>query len=115
MSCCPKVAWGELKNPNYQEKGKVEKVILYKCNLQRLEYGLVIIVNYFFHFQVGDLNIYYVGQGPKCIIWNYDIFGFSGGRSRQTCDLFADAGMKSYILQIFFKFDYIFFCIYVLI
>ena len=50
MSCCPKVAWGELKNPNYQEKGKVEKVILYKCNLQRLEYGLVIIVNYFFHF-----------------------------------------------------------------
>ena len=38
MSCCPKVSWGELKNPNYQEKGKVEKVILYKCNLQRLEY-----------------------------------------------------------------------------
>ena len=42
MSCCPKVAWGELKNPNYQEKGKVEKVILYKCNLQRLEYWLLL-------------------------------------------------------------------------
>ena len=26
MSCCPKTAWGELKNPNYQEKGQVERV-----------------------------------------------------------------------------------------
>merc|ERR1712038_1745798 len=66
MSCCPKAAWGELKNPDYKEKGTVEKV--------------------------GDLDIYSVGQGPKCIIWNYDIFGFDSGRSRQMCDLLADAG-----------------------
>merc|ERR1711953_375240 len=54
------------KNPDYKEKGTVEKV--------------------------GDLDIYSVGQGPKCIIWNYDIFGFDSGRSRQMCDLVADAG-----------------------
>ena len=35
MSCCPKVAWGELKNPNYQEKGKVEKVILLQSTKTR--------------------------------------------------------------------------------
>ena len=99
MSCCPKVAWGELKNPNYQEKGKVEKVELCKQTLQTLKYCF--FGNIFFHFQIGDLDIYYVGQGPKCIIWNYDIFGFDGGRSRQTCDLVADAGMKFYIPQIF--------------
>ena len=28
MSCCPKSAWGELKNPDYKEKGTVEKVRL---------------------------------------------------------------------------------------
>ena len=46
------------------------------------------------NFQVEDLDIYFVGQGPKCIIWNYDIFGFDSGRgrSRQMCDLVADAG-----------------------
>ena len=48
MSCCPKVAWGELKNPNYQEKGKVEKVILYKCKSSKTR--ILIIVTYFFHF-----------------------------------------------------------------
>merc|ERR1712226_664551 len=68
MSCCPKAAWGELKNPDYKEKGTVEKV--------------------------GDLDIYSVGQGPKCIIWNYDIFGFDSGRSRQMCDLVADADQR---------------------
>ena len=30
MSCCPKSAWGELKNPDYKEKGTVEKVRLVK-------------------------------------------------------------------------------------
>ena len=49
---------------------------------------------YFSHFKVGDLDIYSVGQGPKCIIWNYDIFGFDSGRSRQMCDLVADAGIR---------------------
>ena len=22
LSCCPKTSWGELKNPNYKDKGK---------------------------------------------------------------------------------------------
>ena len=64
--CCPKTAWGNLKNPDYKEKGTIVKV--------------------------DDLEIYRVGSGSKCIIWNYDIFGFSGGRTRQMCDFMADAG-----------------------
>ena len=39
-----------------------------------------------------DLELYFVGDGPKCLIWNYDIFGFDSGRTRQTADLFAEAG-----------------------
>jgi len=42
--------------------------------------------------ELGDLPIYVVGKGPKCIIWNYDIFGFDAGRSRELCDYFADQG-----------------------
>jgi len=59
-----------LDNGNYSEKGEVitdEKVL-------------------------GDLPIYVVGNGSKCIIWNYDIFGFDAGRSRQLCDYFAEQG-----------------------
>ena len=66
MSCCPSTAWGELKNPDYKEKGKVEKI--------------------------DDLDIYVVGNGSKCIIWNYDVFGFNGGRTRQMCDFLAESG-----------------------
>ena len=52
MSCCTANAWGDLKNPDYKEKGQVEKV--------------------------DDLDIYRVGSSSngKCIIWCYDIFGF---------------------------------------
>ena len=32
MSCCPKAAWGELKNPDYKEKGTVEKVWFAQCS-----------------------------------------------------------------------------------
>ena len=49
-SCCPSTSWGELKNPDYKEKGVVEKV--------------------------DDLDIYRVGSSSKCIIWCYDVFGF---------------------------------------
>ena len=42
--------------------------------------------------KVQDLELYVVGAGSKCIIWNYDIFGFDSGRTRQTADLFAEAG-----------------------
>ena len=66
MSCCPSTAWGQLNNPDYKEKGQVEKI--------------------------EDLDIYHVGQGSKCIIWNYDVFGFKGGRTRQMCDFLAENG-----------------------
>ena len=62
---------------------------------------------YFSHFKVGDLDIYSVGQGPKCIIWNYDIFGFDSGRSRQMCDLVAEAGIRIlFKTTFFFHFKY---------
>jgi len=41
---------------------------------------------------LGDLPIYLVGSGEKCIVWNYDIFGFDTGRTRQLCDYFANQG-----------------------
>jgi len=66
MACCPKDALGKLGTGDYKNKGQVEKV--------------------------GDLDLYVVGSGRKCIIWNYDIFGFDSGRTRQTADLFAEAG-----------------------
>jgi len=66
MSCCPEDALGKLGTGGYVNKGKVEKV--------------------------NDLELYVVGTGTKCIIWNYDIFGFDSGRTRQTADLFAEAG-----------------------
>ena len=66
--CCPTTAWGDLKNPNYKEKGTVEKV--------------------------DDLEIYHVGSGSKCIIWNYDIFGFDSGRTRELADLIASKGIN---------------------
>ena len=65
-SCCPPSAWGELKNGSYTAKGVVEAV--------------------------GDLNVYRVGESSKCIIWNYDVFGFDGGRTRQMADFLADQG-----------------------
>jgi len=57
----------KLDNSDYEEKGTVTA----------LEDGL---------------NVYSVGNSSKCIIWNYDIFGFSAGRTRQLCDYFADQG-----------------------
>ena len=40
-----------------------------------------------------DLNIYRVGNGSRCIVWNYDIFGFNGGRTREIADLMASKGV----------------------
>ncbi len=67
MSCCPTNAWGNIGNPDYKEKGQVDKI--------------------------DDIEIYRVGQGSRCIIWNYDVFGFNGNRTRQMCDFLADHGI----------------------
>lgn len=66
MSCCPRESWALLGTPDYVEKGKVEKI--------------------------DDLDIYIVGKGDRCVIWNYDIFGFNSGRTRQLADLVAEEG-----------------------
>lgn len=55
-----------LDNSNYQEKGQV--------------------------VDLGGIEVYRVGSGSRCIIWNYDIMGFQGGRSRQMCDQLASQG-----------------------
>merc|ERR1712127_129233 len=41
------------------------------------------------------LSIYTVGQGgpdTRTVVWNYDIMGFNGGRTRQLCDQLASQG-----------------------
>jgi dienelactone hydrolase len=66
MSCCPPGSWPELAS-SYKAEGEVSKL--------------------------DGIEIYSIGSGsPKCIIWNYDIFGFNSGRSRQLCDLFSKQG-----------------------
>ena len=42
--------------------------------------------------KIGDLEMYVVGEGPNAIIWNYDVYGFDAGRTRQYCDFFAQNG-----------------------
>jgi len=67
MSCCPEGALGQLGDTGYQPKGRVERV--------------------------EDLDIYVAGSpGQKCILWNYDIWGFHSGRTKQLCDVFSEAG-----------------------
>ena len=69
MACCPPGSWGELKpDADYENKGAVEKL--------------------------SGLDIYVTGkmEGGRCVIWNYDIFGFDGGRTRQLCDILGEQG-----------------------
>ena len=40
-----------------------------------------------------NLNIYRVGNGSRCIVWNYGIIGFNGGRTREIADLMASKGV----------------------
>lgn len=71
MSCCPEGSWGaliETAPDAYVAKGRVERR--------------------------GDIDLYVVGaaDGGKCVIWNYDIFGFNGGRTKLLCDIIAQNG-----------------------
>ena len=72
-SCCPSDAWGQLDQEGYKPKGTMERV--------------------------GDLDMYRVGKGEKCIIWNYDIFGLNSGRTKQTADLFSEWSSFQIILE----------------
>ena len=73
MSCCPEGALGQLGTEGYvckvsQGVGNIlyTPIWRYKGKVERVE----------------DLDLYFVGSGSKCIIWNYDIFGFDSGRTR---------------------------------
>lgn len=50
---------------------------------------------------IGDLPVYAVGDGPKCIIFAYDIYGTHGSRTRFICDYIAAAGYKVYLPDFF--------------
>ena len=39
------------------------------------------------------LSIYHVGNGSRCVVWNYDIFGFNGSRTREMADLISSKGI----------------------
>ena len=39
-----------------------------------------------------QFNAFQVGNSSKAIIWNYDIFGLEGGRTRQMADFMAEHG-----------------------
>lgn len=43
--------------------------------------------------KIGDIDTYFIGSGPKCIVVVYDIFGFST-QAKQVCDKFAAAGFN---------------------
>ena len=66
--CCPPDSLGALNNSHYTSKGVVE------------------------HIDATNIDVYRVGKSEKCIIWNYDIYGFDGGRTRQMADIIADNG-----------------------
>jgi len=100
QDCCPDGGWGELLrkdgDPVYEDKGVVEKVSVS---------GQLVTVTDDQSGQTsseedeldGDssadgLSIYRVGNGSRCVIWNYDIFGFNGGRTREITDLIATKG-----------------------
>merc|ERR1712223_819034 len=51
-----------------------------------------------------DLNIYTVGEGPDTVIWNYNIEGFNGGRTRERCDQLASKGFKVIMPDYFYFF-----------
>ena len=66
MSCCPQGSLPSFKQGEPTLKGRVVKV--------------------------EDLEIYVVGKGEKCVIWNYDIHGFNSGRTKQLADQLAESG-----------------------
>ena len=72
-SCCPSDSWGKLDNPDYEPKGVVENI------------------------PATGIDVYRVGESDKCIIWNYDVFGFDGGRTRQMADFVAEHGTSQFL------------------
>ena len=72
MSCCPDGAWNNLNNKEYKPKGTIDRV------------------------DATEIDVYRVENSKKCLIWNYTIFRFDGGRVKQMADFFADHGTSLY-------------------
>jgi len=53
------------------------------------------IVEFVENGEFGGMDVYRVGNASRCVIWNYDIFGFKSGRTRQLADQLAQKGSKS--------------------
>lgn len=118
LSCGQEENWGDLLrkdgDPEYKDKGIVERASG-KTNTTDEVISVKQIRRFFGHIDglkpflpeedeeleeelEGDsgggspMDIYRVGNGSRCIVWNYDIFGFNEGRTREIVDLIADNG-----------------------
>ena len=69
-ACCPDDSWPALTDTPYACQGVVETLD-----------------------ESSGFKVYKVGApNSKCIIWNYDIYGFEGGRTREMADFVASQG-----------------------
>ena len=69
-ACCPDDSWPALTDKPYESRGVVETLD-----------------------ESSGFKVYKVGApNSKCIIWNYDIYGFEGGRTRKMADFIASQG-----------------------
>ena len=69
-ACCPDDSWPALTDTPYECQGVVETLD-----------------------ESSGFKVYKVGApNSKCIIWNYDIYGFEGGRTRKMADFIASQG-----------------------
>ena len=69
-ACCPDDSWPALTDTPYESRGVVETLD-----------------------ESSGFKVYKVGApNSKCIIWNYDIYGFEGGRTRKMADFVASQG-----------------------
>jgi len=118
LSCGQEENWGDLLrkdgDPEYKDKGIVERASG-KTNTTDEVISVKQIRRFLGHIDglkpflpeedeeleeelEGDsgggspMDIYRVGNGSRCIVWNYDIFGFNEGRTREIVDLIADNG-----------------------
>ena len=69
-ACCPDDSWPALTDTPYECQGVVDTLD-----------------------ESSGFKVYKVGApNSKCIIWNYDIYGFEGGRTRKMADFLASQG-----------------------
>ena len=85
--CCPPDSWPAMEaDEKYQEKGVTDdlgdgmKIYRWEIELTKFELFLAVLCET------------RVGEGDKCIIWAYHIFGFKAGHQVQIVDQLAERG-----------------------